>query len=104
MTPLQIPEAPDLFALVRVTDEDSFFARLKQLACDVYAGEGPFATLKDRIRHVITTQGYGSILTGRHPVTGKSETCEETFERLYSEPLVVRAPRGTKSTQRKVFG
>lgn len=96
MSPLQIPESPDLFAEVKVRDEHSFAARLKQLACDVHADER-FGVLKDRIRQVITAQGYQSIVMGRDPETGKPETATQTFERIYGEVLELNSVQRKKA-------
>lgn len=91
---------PDLFALVRVVDEDSLGQRLLQLGADLYC-EGTLATHSERLRHVIVREQFSTVVCGRDP-GGKVETVAQAFERVCGEPLAAKkvrkeVPRGTKT-------
>lgn len=86
-----VPTTHDLFAAVQVTGEDSLKRRLLQQGADVYCS-GEFATLKDRLRHVIRREQFAEIVSGTNDV-GRVEKYYQTFERIYGEPL---APKPAK--------
>lgn len=91
--PTYRPEPPsptaDLFALVRVVDENSLGQRLLQLGADLYC-EGVFATYAERLRHVISREQFATSVCGRD-LAGKVETFAQAFERVSGLPLAAKS-------------
>ena len=77
---------PDLFAQVRVTDEDSLGRRLLQQGADLYC-DGKFPTFRDRLRQVIVREKFVTVVCGRD-AGGRVETYAQAFWRVTGEPLV----------------
>jgi hypothetical protein len=78
--------------------------RLKDHGVDLYADGPVFTHFRDRLRKVITDNRIESVIIGRRE--GKPETYAACFERLYEQPLKVKAskqqskvPRGTNTLQ-----
>lgn len=90
---------PDLFA--RPAAEDWLVSRLRALGHPLEPD--PTVPLKDRLRERITTAGIGSVIAGRRPDGNGAEDFAAAFERVYGEQLAPKAPRGTRSTQRKAL-
>lgn len=82
--------AGDLFA--RTEQEDWLLRRLTQLRAKV---DGVFPTLKDRLKHVIESQGFEVVIAGRRP-DGKPENFLEAWERIYGEAFHVKPNRRGK--------
>lgn len=84
--PESADEAPDFFAQVRVTDENSLGLRLLQQGADLYC-TGNFPTFRDRLRHVIVREKFLVLVCGRDNA-GRVETYAQAFWRVTGEPLV----------------
>jgi hypothetical protein len=73
------------------------FDRLREMCFDVYVA-GDFATLRERLGHVIAANNLRHAIAGHH--RGKRETYARAFERIYGIPLP-DAPRETNSNARR---
>jgi hypothetical protein len=87
----------DLLSLFRA--EDWLLNRLKEQGIDVYASNGQFNRLRDRLAQVIVENRYGPVLVGRH--NGKPETYEQFVLRVFDIKLK-DVPRETRVTKQEV--
>lgn len=91
-----VSETGDLFALVRVVDEQSLGRRLLQHGYDLYAG-APYADYAERLAACILRNGAQRVISGRGP-KGRPETYQQAFERVCGKSLP--KPKAAKTGER----
>lgn len=77
-------------------DQETFLAkRLKDHGMGIFTGVTDPAIRKDRFRQAITAGGLRSVIVGKN-TSGKAETYEDLFARIYNEPFEPKKAKGAK--------